>query len=138
MTSLLSGVIRCGDTFGEVRCIDLADHSHIPAFDAVLAKKHQCRRPEQFVTVEQGALFVVAGGYVEADQSIAFKSFDDIAVVKHLMLDDFAADAPVGVPVEQQRGAGSFGFGEGAIQLCGDRKSTRLNSSHVSISYAVF
>src|SRR5207249_11249977 len=25
-----------------------------------------------------------------------------------------------------------------AARLCGDRKSTRLNSSHVSISYAVF
>src|SRR5437868_11282957 len=24
------------------------------------------------------------------------------------------------------------------VRLCGDRKSTRLNSSHVSISYAVF
>src|SRR5690625_6731223 len=32
------------------------------------------------------------------------------------------------------RGSGSFLSGRG----CGDRKSTRLNSSHVAISYAVF
>src|SRR4051812_49651186 len=36
-------------------------------------------------------------------------------------------------PVEIERMAGGFLAGDG-----GDRKSTRLNSSHMSISYAVF
>src|SRR5699024_12848453 len=48
-------------------------------------------------------------------------------------------DAFVGTAVE---GAveGTDGCCEGGVERreCGDRKSTRLNSSHVSISYAVF
>src|SRR5207245_11740435 len=35
------------------------------------------------------------------------------------------------------RGSGTFGS-RGAVSILGDRKSTRLNSSHGSISYAVF
>src|SRR5690349_22621719 len=35
-------------------------------------------------------------------------------------------------------GAGFLGFRSLAVELQGDRKSTRLNSSHVEISYAVF
>src|SRR5207253_10130832 len=37
--------------------------------------------------------------------------------------------------LEDRGGGGGCG---GAAQLLGDRKSTRLNSSHVAISYAVF
>src|SRR5690554_7371881 len=33
---------------------------------------------------------------------------------------------------------GLFGEGVNAKSICSDRKSTRLNSSHVRISYAVF
>src|SRR5206468_11026549 len=33
---------------------------------------------------------------------------------------------------------GGFGVAHGAIRAAGDRKSTRLNSSHDQISYAVF
>src|SRR5437773_4948713 len=29
-------------------------------------------------------------------------------------------------------------IGESAVEIAGDRKSTRLNSSHITISYAVF
>src|SRR5438477_6623531 len=34
--------------------------------------------------------------------------------------------------------SGSFIFGNGILQFARDRKSTRLNFSHMSISYAVF
>src|SRR2546426_1447006 len=39
---------------------------------------------------------------------------------------------------EQQRGAPVRGFGHPAAARSRDRKSTRLNSSHLVISYAVF
>src|SRR5689334_20947189 len=39
---------------------------------------------------------------------------------------------------KQTAKAGGFGFGDAARALFRDRKSTRLNSSHSSISYAVF
>src|SRR5207302_9012410 len=35
-------------------------------------------------------------------------------------------------------GGGACPFGTGSRKICLDRKSTRLNSSHVKISYAVF
>src|SRR5699024_11792618 len=41
-------------------------------------------------------------------------------------------------PVSVTLGAASLLFAIGFGVLLGDRKSTRLNSSHVSISYAVF
>src|SRR5215208_4987545 len=42
--------------------------------------------------------------------------------------------SPSGRPHLPPRG----GFQDGAVRADGDRKSTRLNSSHVAISYAVF
>ena len=46
VTSPLDLVIRVGDTFGEVRCIDLADDPLVTYFAAIFAKEHQCRWPE--------------------------------------------------------------------------------------------
>ncbi|MNP34996.1 hypothetical protein D3C76_1283090 [compost metagenome] len=69
------------------------------------------------VTVEQGALLGIAGGDVEADQPVTLEAFDNDRVVQYLMFDDFAADAPVGVPVEQQRCAGCACVGERAVQI---------------------
>src|SRR5215510_8245064 len=43
--------------------------------------------------------------------------------------------APKGV---RRRGDGRMEGGRALDKPCGDRKSTRLNSSHVAISYAVF
>src|SRR5256885_7767069 len=41
--------------------------------------------------------------------------------------------------IEHSRRDGARGFGrDGETGKCGDRKSTRLNSSHLVISYAVF
>src|SRR3712207_8713855 len=45
---------------------------------------------------------------------------------------------PVGQRGGSPLGAQPTGGGEGARTLAGDRKSTRLNSSHANISYAVF
>src|SRR3712207_7702004 len=49
---------------------------------------------------------------------------------------------PVGeVPVHEPRQVGHDAGGHGAVVrqvVAGDRKSTRLNSSHANISYAVF
>src|SRR5690349_23626412 len=53
----------------------------------------------------------------------------DAAVVQNRELLAGIAVAPVGHPVRV------LGVGEAGV---GDRKSTRLNSSHVEISYAVF
>src|SRR5690606_41575474 len=47
-----------------------------------------------------------------------------------------AAVAPAGL--EDERAAGLTQHGVGRSGDVGDRKSTRLNSSHVKISYAVF
>src|SRR5690606_17151801 len=42
-------------------------------------------------------------------------------------------------PYASRAGFGSIGEAMGGLRyVCGDRKSTRLNSSHVKISYAVF
>ncbi|MNI48023.1 hypothetical protein D3C73_1025660 [compost metagenome] len=62
-------------------------------------------------------MFGITGSDVEADQPIAFQAFDDDRILEHLVFDDFAADAPVGVPVEQQRGAGRPGFGEHTVEV---------------------
>src|SRR5207253_11006667 len=48
----------------------------------------------------------------------------------HLMLRSDLAD--------QRRGLAAQAHAAGPQDRCGDRKSTRLNSSHVAISYAVF
>src|SRR3712207_7547972 len=45
----------------------------------------------------------------------------------------FRADAGAAAAHRYDRGRDRSGIG-----LCGDRKSTRLNSSHANISYAVF
>src|SRR5437868_9002073 len=47
-----------------------------------------------------------------------------------------AAEVDVRVRRTRQAGASRIGLGPFAVER--DRKSTRLNSSHVSISYAVF
>ncbi|MNL35832.1 hypothetical protein D3C87_1578840 [compost metagenome] len=60
----------------------------------------------------------IAFGDVEANQSIALEPLHDRGIVEHLVFDDFATDAPVGVPVQQQRGAGGTGVREHAIELC--------------------
>src|SRR3712207_6934795 len=46
---------------------------------------------------------------------------------------DYAAGGPTGVPADNFSVRWS-----GAFRFTGDRKSTRLNSSHANISYAVF
>src|SRR5690625_6808200 len=49
-----------------------------------------------------------------------------------------AAAVPTGLPGEAA-GEGESGFAiDSGARIDGDRKSTRLNSSHVAISYAVF
>src|SRR5699024_11390907 len=40
-------------------------------------------------------------------------------------------------PADRPTGRGRIGGSLASVQVCVDRKSTRLNSSHVSISYAV-
>src|SRR3712207_8739980 len=63
--------------------------------------------------------------------------------VGHVCLDQAHAALPVGLPdLAQQRlalqhPAGARGERGEQVEL-GDRKSTRLNSSHANISYAVF
>src|SRR3712207_8131631 len=44
----------------------------------------------------------------------------------------------VGVGLEPGVGGGGARRDRGAVEDAGDRKSTRLNSSHANISYAVF
>src|SRR2546430_6281135 len=59
----------------------------------------------------------------------------------HFHIEAFAEDlARSGVPREEalQRARIEFGGVERAKEECRDRKSTRLNSSHSQISYAVF
>src|SRR3712207_6964956 len=48
------------------------------------------------------------------------------------------AAGPVGVHGEAGRGLVHPGHRHAAEEVLGDRKSTRLNSSHANISYAVF
>src|SRR5438309_8483630 len=45
---------------------------------------------------------------------------------------------PIDAPGELDAGSDKLGHGCGGIYRISDRKSTRLNSSHSSISYAVF
>src|SRR2546427_6454186 len=47
-------------------------------------------------------------------------------------------NSPVSDPRAQYRGAASQVGARQTLQIAGDRKSTRLNSSHSQISYAVF
>ncbi|MNL12903.1 hypothetical protein D3C87_1337840 [compost metagenome] len=63
-------------------------------------------------------MFGVALGDVEANQTIAPEAFDNGSVIQHFVLDDFATDAPVGVPVQQQRCAGRAGLGEHTVEVC--------------------
>src|SRR3712207_8070080 len=48
------------------------------------------------------------------------------------------APGPVDRGLQQRRGDGLLGRGHRPVLAAGDRKSTRLNSSHANISYAVF
>src|SRR2546430_3392831 len=57
--------------------------------------------------------------------------------VRELLLRELQFEEAVGrVQIRRPRGAARGGFLE--LQLAQDRKSTRLNSSHSQISYAVF
>src|SRR5690606_16349270 len=84
-------------------CVDFADHPYLGELLAGAIKEQHCRRAEQLVAIQQGALFAVAVGDVEADQAVVGEARCDLRVFEDLALDDLAADAPVGVPVEQQR-----------------------------------
>src|SRR5690606_41864647 len=58
-----------------------------------------------------------------------------VAVARQRGQPDHAAQRQPGIEI----GAGAFDVAQGSIVTAfGDRKSTRLNSSHVKISYAVF
>ena len=69
------------------------------------------------VVIEQGALLGIAGSHVEAYQPIILEPVQHLRVVQHLVLKHFATDAPVGVPVQQQRLASRLGLGQGAVEL---------------------
>ena len=65
MTGALDLVIRVGDTFGEVCCIDLANDPLVTFFFAVFAKKHQGWRTEQLIAIQQGALLGITGRHIK-------------------------------------------------------------------------
>src|SRR2546429_7021355 len=62
--------------------------------------------------------------------------------VKAILFDQVGPDVVVGVAKIGIDFNGALAFGDGlvdaALEMVGDRKSTRLNSSHGYISYAVF
>src|SRR5207249_5066338 len=99
------------------------------------------RRGSRVAIIGCGAvgLSVVQGARIAgADRIVAV----DLAPQKHEWARQFGAtdagDARSGDPVEAARAAAG-GPLDYAFEVVGlDRKSTRLNSSHVSISYAVF
>src|SRR5690625_6808004 len=59
-------------------------------------------------------------------------------VVEQVGLGDEVVDIPADLPEGDLEMARRIGGVEGDGGALGDRKSTRLNSSHVAISYAVF
>ena len=69
------------------------------------------------VAVEQGALLGITGRDVKTHQSITLEQIQHVRVIQHLVLDDFAADAPVGVPIQQQGLTRGLCFGQCGIQL---------------------
>src|SRR5437868_12459318 len=90
---------------------------------------------------------VIGAGNVGATaaQRLADKELGDVVLVDIVegMPQGKALDLAEAAPIEgyDSRLAGSNGYKETAdsdIVIITDRKSTRLNSSHVSISYAVF
>ena len=82
--------------------VDLADHTLFVLLNPLCVEQHERGWPEQLIAVEQGALLRGAGGDVEAHQPITGERVDDLGVLQDLAFDDLAADAPVGVPVQQQ------------------------------------
>ncbi|MNM78878.1 hypothetical protein D3C81_907970 [compost metagenome] len=72
----------------------------------------------------------VAFGDVETQQLECAQLRLDLRCVEYFMLDDFAADAPVGVPVEQDRLPRSFRLGQGRIKC--SRRSDGLPGIHRS------
>ena len=69
--------------------------------------------------IEQGALLGIAFGHVETDQAVIVQLCGHGRRGQHFALDHLAADAPVGIPVQQQGLAGSLGTGQGLGQVAG-------------------
>src|SRR5688500_19132381 len=86
------------------------------------------RRPSSSTLLPYTTLF--RSEKVAHDTRAAFRRVGDLLRPCH--------DGPCGVQLAEQRGLAHH-HGQGVVQLVGqDRKSTRLNSSHLVISYAVF
>src|SRR5207302_9988953 len=70
--------------------------------------------------------------YTTLFRSIGAMTFQKSAAIGGLLMDALGADPP------WERTAAELNRHGGGTVWTGDRKSTRLNSSHVKISYAVF
>src|SRR3712207_6929233 len=64
--------------------------------------------------------------------------FRSVVLDRSLGQEQRPGDLPVAPPVGEQPEHVELAVGQGHDQRLGDRKSTRLNSSHANISYAVF
>src|SRR3712207_8037681 len=93
------------------------------------------RRPPRSTLFPYTTLFR-SMGVIDVAEAVAGVDEDQPGV----MLDqqavaDEAAERPQAAPVEQRPAERAVGS---AVEMVEDRKSTRLNSSHANISYAVF
>src|SRR3712207_4522239 len=92
-------------------------------------------------TIASGAAAAVAGGWASV---CAMPNTDPVndnpavtsSIIEQARLAGLANVFPVGAITKGSKGAELAEMGE--MKRAGDRKSTRLNSSHANISYAVF
>src|SRR5690606_9511786 len=92
VTHSLNLVICSNQPLCEAVRVDFADDAHIGAFLAIFAEDQQRGGTEQLVAVEQGALFGIAVGHVEADQPITLELADNSGIWQDFVFDHLAAD----------------------------------------------
>src|SRR3989442_7440211 len=97
------------------------------------------RRPPRPTLFPYTTLFRSRGGTALGDLHHRQPIRDRAGLRSAILLGDVDAHHPqLGEPGELLRGKAAFPEQLAGLAELGDRKSTRLNSSHVRISYAVF
>src|SRR5690606_2697532 len=96
------------ETLSELPGGYLADYANLFHLLPIAIEEQHSGRAEQLVAIQQRALFGIAIGDVEADQAVVGQARGYQRVGKDFSLDHLAADAPVRIPVEQQRLPGSM------------------------------
>lgn len=104
----LHSVVGLTQSFQKTLGVGFTNRAKVLPLITTGGKQLQCRRAKQLVAIKQRALLGIATRHIEAHQPVISQLFAHRGHFEYFSFDYFATDAPVGVPVQQQRLAGSF------------------------------